>query len=311
MRYGAYRFNYIVTKGGWLPAFKGSTLRGVFGHSLKKAVCAVRNQECGSCILSSKCLYARTLEPQPHDSGGDRHRVAMPPHPYVLVPPGDRQREYLVGAPLVFELILFGSINDYLPYFVFAAKQMGERGLGSVPESRVILKLATVEAGGLTVYKVGNDHLDTTDQTGALELDQPSDEEGRLFIELLTPLRLKQNNRFQIDLPFHLLIRAALRRISSLFNAHGDGEPNLDYRGLIHRAKSVATEENHLQWIDLRRYSNRQRTRMLLGGIIGTIVYRGQLGEFIPLIEAARVLHIGKQTTFGLGKLTYSWEPDV
>ena len=42
-----------------------------------------------------------------------------------------------------------------------------------------------------------------------------------------------------------------------------------------------------------------------MGGITGSIVYEGALGEFIPLVEFCRKVHVGKQTTFGLGKIDY------
>ncbi|MBI5601970.1 MAG: hypothetical protein HY879_01300, partial [Deltaproteobacteria bacterium] len=38
-----------------LPAYKGSTLRGGFGHAFKRVVCALRNQDCPDCLLKEKC----------------------------------------------------------------------------------------------------------------------------------------------------------------------------------------------------------------------------------------------------------------
>ena len=128
----------------------------------------------------------------------------------------------------------------------------------------------------------------------------------RLEINLLTPLRLKYLNELESTLPFHVLIRAALRRVSSLFAAYGDGEPALDYRGLVGRAQEIAVEESHLHWFDWRRWSNRQDQEMLMGGLIGKISYTGDLTEFMPLLHLCEHLHLGKQTAFGLGKIKVS-----
>jgi len=45
---------------------------------------------------------------------------------------------------------------------------------------------------------------------------------------------------------------------------------------------------------------------MLMGGVTGEITYRGRLNEFIPLINYCETVHVGKATTFGLGKIVMS-----
>jgi CRISPR/Cas system endoribonuclease Cas6 (RAMP superfamily) len=116
-------------------------------------------------------------------------------------------------------------------------------------------------------------------------------------------LRLKYLNELESGLPFHVLIRAALRRISSLFTAYGDGEPDLDYRGIVRRAQEITIEKSALHWFDWRRWSNRQDQGMLMGGLMGSITYAGALTEFMPLLLLCETLHLGKQTAFGLGKI--------
>jgi len=41
---------------------------------------------------------------------------------------------------------------------------------------------------------------------------------------------------------------------------------------------------------------------MKLGGFLGNITFEGDLKEFIPFIKLGEYIHIGKQTSFGLGK---------
>ncbi len=52
----------------FLPPYKGSTLRGGSGHSFKKTVCALKSQDCDSCLLRKKCVYSYVFEnPPPSD----------------------------------------------------------------------------------------------------------------------------------------------------------------------------------------------------------------------------------------------------
>jgi len=54
MLYGKYLFSSVFEDDAVLPYYKGSTFRGVFGHALKKVVCALRRQDCYGCLLREK-----------------------------------------------------------------------------------------------------------------------------------------------------------------------------------------------------------------------------------------------------------------
>jgi hypothetical protein len=47
-----YHFRCRFETEGLLPPYKGSAFRGVFGHALKRVVCAVRQPECRDCLLT-------------------------------------------------------------------------------------------------------------------------------------------------------------------------------------------------------------------------------------------------------------------
>jgi hypothetical protein len=155
MLVGSYLFHCRFTSPATLPAFKGSMLRGVFGHALKKVVCALRRKTCAGCLLSETCVYSLIFEPHiiPVDRGNNRARTAVRPHPYVLQPPADNGRAYGPGDAFTFGLTLFGAANDFLPHIIYAVEQMGETGLGRGGEnSRGCFTLAVVETEGATLY---------------------------------------------------------------------------------------------------------------------------------------------------------------
>ena len=57
-------------------------------------------------------------------------------------------------------------------------------------------------------------------------------------------------------------------------------------------------------WDDWGRYSTRQEQRVKLGGFLGQVTYAGNLDEFMPLLLARGMVHMGKGTVFGNGQYT-------
>ena len=306
MLIGNYSFSCLFTEPAILPPYKGSTFRGVFGRALKKTVCALRLKECNECLLKSKCLYASVFETKEAVDLPQGARVSSPPHPFVIEPPLDDRTQYEKGDSFTFNLILFGDSNHSLPYFIYALDQMGITGIGRrVNGKRGHFKLEKVSADDRPVYSGTDQKINAENVFQGIkipELTDSSHENQCIKIKIHTPLRLKFANRLNAELPFHILVRAVLRRISSLFSIYNGGEPALDYKGLVTRSMDIQTVEQNLNWYDWRRYSFRQDQEMLMGGITGSVTYEGRLGEFLPLIELCRNLHLGKQTAFGLGK---------
>ncbi|MBW6486005.1 MAG: CRISPR system precrRNA processing endoribonuclease RAMP protein Cas6 [Syntrophobacterales bacterium] len=314
MLYGRYTFSLAFTDDAILPEYKGSTFRGIFGHSLKKVVCALKLQGCADCLLKEKCVYFRIFELPAGDLTADRapsddthfaskNRIAAPPHPYVIEPPDESRTKYAGGEEINFTLLLFGQANEDLPYFIYAFREMGSIGVGkAVNGKRASFDLKRVAAGERVIYESGGKMIHAGPFAEELSVGAPTPA-SKITLRLATPLRLKFENNLKAELPFHVLVRAMLRRISSLENSHGAWEPPLDYRGLVARAQLVATESSPVKWFDWKRYSNRQDQAMLMGGMSGDVCYSGDLSEFIPLIRFCEKTHLGKQTTFGLGKI--------
>ena len=68
----------------------------------------------------------------------------------------------------------------------------------------------------------------------------------------------------------------------------------------------MVTKGSDLQWQDWERYSNRQKTRMTLGGFVGRVTYRGVFQPFWPFLLLGTFVHVGKGAAFGLGQYRIS-----
>lgn len=308
---GTYRFTCVFLSDARLPEYKGSTIRGVFGRSLKKVVCALRRQSCEGCILNATCAYSFLFEGAGLGVGPrEGERAPSPPKAYVIEPPLDARTLYEKGERIDFTLLLFGDANRYLRHVIYAFDTMGEEGIGArVNGSSGRFRLDTVSSGNTLIYSSAKGVI-SGEQAALTEINPhdftAADHEGAptrdITVELVTPLRVKYRNHLEPDLPFHVLVRASLRRVSTLFDHFGEGQPPLDYRGLVRRAMGVRTRESTLRWVDWKRYSFRQEQKMLMGGMMGCVTYGDVPAEYLPLLRFCEQVHIGKQSTFGLGK---------
>lgn len=186
---------------------------------------------------------------------------------------------------------------------------MGKNGIGKMKGGqRVGFTLDRVTENGALLYEGGHDRI-ARQVACPLELNKNSNGNGeikRVNIEFETPLSVTFENKLQDTLPFHVLTRAMLRRVASLLDVYGAGEPDLDYKGLVKRSKDVRMVESRLSWFEWERYSFRQKRSMPMKGVTGSVTYEGGVDEFFPLLDFCSRVHLGKNTTFGLGKFGFS-----
>ena len=287
-----------------LPPYKGSTFRGGFGCAFKKVVCTVRSRDCEVCILKSRCVYFYIFETQPPEGSEALRLYKRIPHPFVIEPPLEIKRNYMPGETLSFNLVLIGRAVDYLPYFIHTFEELGAIGIGK-GRGKYMLTEVRIPGKGDLIYSGEERTLKGCPKSlTPLDILKPRGKglEDTAYLNFLTPLRLVINNDLIVELKFHHLISSLLRRVSTLSYFHCGKRIEIDFKGLIERAKLVEVIESELKWLDWERYSTRQNARMKMGGLVGRIGFRGKLGEFMPLLYLGEALHVGKGTSFGLGK---------
>jgi hypothetical protein len=317
IRYNRYKIKIKAKEEISLPSYKGSTFRGAFGVAFRRVVCALRKDSCEGCLLNKRCVYAYIFESRPEEKVHIFGRVSAIPRPYIIEPPVEKKLLYNPDDCIDFNLILIGRAIDYLPYFIYAFDELGNNGIGR-GRGRFILEEIVTQMDGEehTVYSGETKKIYPTesliiDLRKAIDnvlndTDYPQDITS-LTLKFVTPTRIKYQRRLTRDLEFHVLVRQLLRRIFLIWHFHCEGSGSLkelkDYhRRLINRAYDISIEKSSLYWYDWERYSHRQGTRMKLGGFLGEVTYKGDLNPFVPFLCAGETLHVGKGTTFGLGK---------
>ncbi len=299
-----YRFAYRALGDGVLRAFGGSAWRGVFGHALKRVVCAMRLRACAGCPLIDGCPYPALFDG--HMAAG----LARPPGidvvtvPYVFAPEHRGDTVFVAGDTVSTVLTLVGTANARLVYVVRA---MAEAGLAGLGPARAQLQLTRVEAldgldaaTGTLVHDGGARCLPVAPRSPqAVPLGR------HVVASLRTPLRLRLDGDLvtpQAFRPAHL-IGAAIRRVSTLAALHGGGPIAADYGALKRAADMARLEEADLGWQDQTRFSARQRETMKMGGLVGTcrIDLGPDAGSLGPWLDLAQWVGAGKGASMGLG----------
>lgn len=304
--FAVFKFHLIARHRLYLPAYKGSALRGGFGAAFKKVCCVNSSKKyCNDCQLNSNCAYAYVFE-TPQTSAYHANITATNlPHPFVILPPLSRKETLEPGESLSFGLTLIGRGIDFLPYYVYAFDELGRMGLGR-QRGRYRLEQVTNDEEQ-EIYHIDHGMLSsdfkTRDFDDLMALTK-SDGQSKITLHFLTPTRITEKNQLTRDLPFDLLIRNLLRRGSLLAQIHSPtfGPWQLNYGAVLEYARAeIELIKSQLIWYDWERYSNRQQRRMFFGGFIGRLTYQGDLEPFLPLLQLGHYIHVGKYTTFGMG----------
>jgi len=303
-----FRFYFNPLEEIRLPPYKGSAFRGGFGSVFKRVVCVNKEEDCKDCLLKFKCVYSYVFE-TPIDDRVEFKTTHMP-HPYVIEPPLENRTRYLPGDLFSVNLILVGKAIDYLPYFIFVMEMLGKNGIGK-GRGRFLIERAEnlshpFDTEGKVIFDAKTKRL-LCDMDRITFTCNKGEEENNicrsLSLHFLTPTRITFRNRLTTpsDFNFPVFTRNLLRRIN-LLSHHCDTRLQIDYKNLLIQAESVQTNENRLYWYDWERYSARQDTRMKLGGFKGKVTFYGPISPFLSLIKIGEYVHVGNDTSFGLGR---------
>jgi hypothetical protein len=291
-----------------LPPEKGSMLRGAFGHALRSTVCVMKpNQECKTCMLRGQCIFTKIFDayidgdPPPFLKG-----LSEAPKPFII-DAYDEKTEFKKDECFNFSFTLLGRACEFNPYVIFAVSKMAEDGLAAqrlpfVCDSTFWTKYEDDKTYERLLYRGDTQCLCEAALASLPPKRKPL--QSPLTLKFITPTRLKIKGRYTTEFSFRQLVFAMLRRALELAHFHvPDAQVSWEFREFLTQADGVTISKSNLQWLDVHRYSNRQHTKMEMGGFIGEIVLEGNIGPFSDLLRLSEVLHVGKGTSFGLGKM--------
>lgn len=262
-----------------LPAFLGSTLRGVIGQALHQ------NKEAYNYLYNN-----RTLD-------GNMQDIV---NPYVILSPDMEQDTYLEGDELHFKILLLGEAMQYVQQLVHAIQGISYFGLGA---SRYPFELVKVvhDLDQRVIWKDGL-FYDISARSVILPY-RCLPEVQQLHLQTLTPLRIRRKGELLSKLDFPTIIRNITRRMEMITERYGGWCDRTETERLRILSTEVVVLNDQLKFVNLERYSNRLGEKMDFSGLMGDIWFEGTLTPFVPWLYAAQVLHFGRNTTFGMGRM--------
>lgn len=284
-----------------LAPFLGSTIRGAFGNTLKEMHCVKEHDRCSACDIRTRCLYTYIFESGWYFSANGKAQSGVP-QPYVFEPQVILNRES-GKSQLKLGLVLFGNSIEHLSTILDCLRIVGLRGIGKYRTSYILEKVTDVFSGqdpwnedisqliASPYIKTWQDYQEQAFQLGKV---------SRCQIHLITPLRVKTEGHFSNELKFSTIFKAIVRR-TSLLNKYYSNEEKEDVTELINLSSQIPSGTLNLHWQEMERYSRRQDQRMLLGGLVGLVECEGEITPFLPWLLLGEDIHIGKNTSFGLG----------
>jgi len=294
-----------------LPGYKGGAFRGGFGYAFKSIVCPTHDTDCIHSRLGNTCVYSEVFETPVPPGSVIMRKYPRAPHPFVLTPPLEPRSRFTAEDELSLGLVLVGRAIPWLAYFICTLEELGRRGVGpqrsryQIHRAESLIRIngsgsvpRTLVYDGTQRKVMGVPHI-----IQAGDFPDGREIEAAVTIGFLTPVRIVCGGELASKLPFVTLFRTLLRRLALLAYFHCGQPANVEaMRGLIKAAEAVRVKESSLRWHDWQRYSTRQQTRMKLGGLVGQISYEGELAPFLPFLRVGELTHVGKGTSFGLGR---------
>ncbi|MBN2722881.1 MAG: CRISPR system precrRNA processing endoribonuclease RAMP protein Cas6 [Deltaproteobacteria bacterium] len=251
--------------------------RSVIGKELREMSCIMKNTKCADCGVSEDCPYGAVFERYgSYMNNNSKQRIGADFIPEV---------EIINNTTLQFKYRMPERNFRFSGAVEAALENAGKSGIGRSRKKYVV----SAHESRLHNFDFSGDYI------------YPRNIEN---VEFVSPLRLQSKGRLVLEMTVELFFRAALRRLQFL---SPDGKINLQGLNSFDDELLKLNAEIIAKWMNIDYFSGTQRKLLKMGGLIGHMVFDAQLPPLLQaLLEFMEFFHIGKNISFGLGRIRIS-----
>lgn len=301
IRFTQLRIKLVFPESCRLPVYKVSAIRGGLGQMLMAQNC-VCDGYCKECSFSSSCIVRNIMYA-----------------PFKIKPPSvtkeesmgyvidctDMRAQYKAGDSLLVRFILFGDTISYIMPIIYALTALGYSGLGKEQARFRIAEITNryqnfiLKDGTINLKNV---QIDTVEQYVEERMAHRSTESNYFRIKMLSPCAVKYQGEFLEEFSGRSLVISMLQKLYH-YRLYEGKEAEKEY--WEEDAFPVVCMQQ-LKKATIPRYSTTQERKMYLSGMYGELELEGCTERLQKLLYATEILHLGKNTRFGFGKIQVS-----
>jgi hypothetical protein len=282
-----YRISFVATQPFVFNGYPYHLFRGLFGMVVRNEVCIKSgNEKCVTCDHNQDCPYAHIFEvklPVNHPLYG---KYTFPPVPYIIYPDLRGQLDFRPEDTFTIELTLIGNVIEYDTFLLHCIQRFGE-GKGALYKKMECIGIETI---------VGKDWKSQLRFKTEPELIKS------IKIRFESPIILRIKEEPAKSIPLDIFAERLAERLSLLSYLYcGANLPDFKlFRKPIHPNKYI----DSFYPVSVEIHDGGNKNTPPKEGVLGSMAYCGNIGEYMPLIRAGETLHFGSYPNYGLGKYT-------
>lgn len=281
-----------------LGKYPAMTIRGGLGYALRDLACECRRKQ-----HDANCLYAKLYE----EKQGETVQGTYIPYvrPFVIHTGVNEIHTYKKHMTYQFSLTLFGEATKAYDLFILAMQQFGKSGIGEKKSPFTVVEV-TAEQLHLPQLVFHQNRLLRIPSPQRI-VDQPV-LPADVYVRFTTPVRLQVKGKNQHVVTLPELFQNIVRRLRSLLYFHCDAyylSEKLEATVMQHVERATIEDED-FYYVQYKRFSTRQKSMQLIDGTEGSFYAYDLHESLVQLLLMGQVVHVGKQTVFGLGRYEVS-----
>ena len=296
IRYLKLRVDIRIKEKSVLPKYKVSAIRGGIGDAMLRLKCG-NDGKCDGCPKESECDVRNFMYAKFNNAPPDMKTNMSVGY---VIECENFSEDFDEGDELKFYIILFGDNITRIRLCKEAIREFGKVGIGvrrvkfdfvGFKDDDTGLKLLEDTESDVGVIK---HHLVTDYVEKRLRTVGRTDD---YMVYFKTGVTIKEKSLFLRELTISGLCNSLLRRIYMLDMYEGIANAPLEIPG-----EYPEITDQSMQPVVMPRFSNAKQQKMYLSGMRGKAVLTNVSEEWLTILLAGELLHVGKNTSFGFGR---------